>query len=96
MKYQTQKCWIRFDKLSSSVYRRVSGHYCFFFLIQALIYATSVSTIIYTSDILLHLKNVLPFFFQGPLKPVRGVLQLHPFSYGEGIELDPLPPKELR
>ncbi|KAK3560987.1 hypothetical protein QTP86_023179 [Hemibagrus guttatus] len=32
----------------------------------------------------------------GPLKPVRGVLQLHPFSYGEGIELDPLPPKELR
>lgn len=30
----------------------------------------------------------------GPLKPGKGVL--HPFSYGEGIELDPLPPKELR
>ncbi|KAK2831380.1 hypothetical protein Q7C36_016466 [Tachysurus vachellii] len=32
----------------------------------------------------------------GPIKPVRGVFQLQPFSYGEGIELDPLPPKELR
>lgn len=32
----------------------------------------------------------------GPLKHVRGVSQLHPFSYGVGIELDPLPPKELR
>ncbi|XP_053362729.1 refilin B [Clarias gariepinus] len=32
----------------------------------------------------------------GPPKLVRGVFQLHPFSYGEGIELDPLPPKELR
>ncbi|KAF5892615.1 filamin-interacting protein, partial [Clarias magur] len=31
----------------------------------------------------------------GPLKLVRAVSQLHPFSYGEGIELDPLPPKEL-
>ncbi|XP_060754054.1 refilin B [Neoarius graeffei] len=32
----------------------------------------------------------------GPLKHVRRVSQLHPFSYGEGIELDPLPPKVLR
>uniref|UniRef100_A0A8B9JA89 Refilin B n=1 Tax=Astyanax mexicanus TaxID=7994 RepID=A0A8B9JA89_ASTMX len=28
-----------------------------------------------------------------PPKQVKG---LHPFSYGEGIELDPLPPKEIR
>lgn len=57
-----------------------------------------VSPIIYASCF--HIKNgktnVLPFFFQGPLKHVRRVSQLHPFSYGEGIELDPLPPKVLR
>ncbi|XP_076832020.1 refilin-B [Brachyhypopomus gauderio] len=31
-----------------------------------------------------------------PLKQVKGAPLLQPFSYGEGIELDPLPPKEIR
>ncbi|XP_056139690.1 refilin B [Lampris incognitus] len=31
-----------------------------------------------------------------PVLPVRSFPQLHPLSYGEGIELDPLPPKEVR
>lgn len=60
-------------------------------------YATGISPIIYTSEIFTVLeKKMSSFFFQGPIKPVRGVFQLQPFSYGEGIELDPLPPKELR
>ncbi|KAM6946443.1 refilin-B [Aplochiton taeniatus] len=31
-----------------------------------------------------------------PILPVEVVSQLHPLSYGEGIKLDPLPPKEIR
>lgn len=32
----------------------------------------------------------VPFVAAGPLQ------QLHPLSFGEGISLDPLPPKEIR
>lgn len=31
-----------------------------------------------------------------PILPIGSVPQLHPLSYGEGIELDPLPPTEIR
>ncbi|XP_030633984.1 refilin-B [Chanos chanos] len=31
-----------------------------------------------------------------PVKSGKYVPQLHPLSYGEGIEFDPLPPKEIR
>ncbi|KAM4627130.1 refilin-B [Polymixia lowei] len=31
-----------------------------------------------------------------PILPIGSFPQLHPLSYGEGIELDPLPPKEIR
>lgn len=31
-----------------------------------------------------------------PILPIGSVPQLQPLSYGEGIELDPLPPKEIR
>lgn len=31
-----------------------------------------------------------------PIVPFKSVSQLHPLSYGEGIELDPLPAKEIR
>lgn len=56
----------------------------------------STSHIIIVSRMKQNNNSILLFFFQGPLKHVRGVSQLHPFSYGVGIELDPLPPKELR
>lgn len=33
---------------------------------------------------------------QVPAVPVGSFPQLHPLSFGEGIALDPLPPKEMR
>lgn len=33
---------------------------------------------------------------QVPVLPTGSIQQLHPLSFGEGIALDPLPPKEVR
>lgn len=33
---------------------------------------------------------------QVPVLPTGSFQQLHPLSFGEGIALDPLPPKEIR
>lgn len=38
----------------------------------------------------------LNFALQVPVLPTGRVPQLHPFSFGEGIALHPLPPKEIR
>lgn len=45
---------------------------------------------------LLVLTVGLIFILQVPVLRTRSIQQLHPLSFGEGIALDPLPPKEIR
>ena len=41
-------------------------------------------------------RNHFLLTLQPPILRVGSFPQQHPLSYGEGIELDPLPPKEIR